>query len=144
MLEVSIYKDRILLADKQTGPIKIIRNKVNIPQRNEGNNTLAPYDFVALKKVLMIVKNKFPDITDVTILLEEDTPYDLLIKTMDTVRLYSVTKEGETIHNELFPDIAIGNAPLDSPSMRTETRPDTNTDAGVTTVQASLPKGALI
>ena len=119
VLEVSIYKDRIVLSDKQTGPLKVIRNKVKSTagKKINRNNTLALYDFTALKEILVVVKGKFPQVTDVTILLEEDTPYDLLIKTMDTVRLYSVKENGETIQYELFPDIAIGNAPIDSPAI---------------------------
>ncbi|MBV1880878.1 MAG: biopolymer transporter ExbD [Pseudomonadales bacterium] len=131
VLEVTIYKNRIVLSDKQTGPIRIIPNKSPGPNPNKNKSLnknelsqLASYDFSALKQALVMVKGKFPETTDVTILLEEDTPYDLLIKTMDTVRLYSETKEGETIQYELFPDIAIGNAPQSAANL-------TNVDSGI-------------
>lgn len=126
VLEVLIYKDRLELVDRQTGPLKVIQNIGQSSGNN--NNLLANYDFVALKKVLITVKGKFPDITDITILLEDDAHYDLLIKTMDTVRLYSEQKDGEIIQHELFPDIAIGNAPLDSPTANTSSRADESID----------------
>ena len=82
VLEVTIYKNRIVLSDKQTGPIRIIPNKSPGPNPNKNKSLnknelsqLASYDFSALKQALVMVKGKFPETTDVTILLEEDTPY---------------------------------------------------------------------
>ena len=108
VLEVLIYSDRIEVVDRQTGPLKIINNIAKT--KNRLNN----YDFITLTTTLIAVKGKFPKITDITILLEDNTPYDLLIKTMDTVRLYEEKVQGITSQYELFPEIAIGNAPPDN------------------------------
>ena len=102
VLEVLIYKNRFEVVDRQTGPLKIVPNKAG------------QHDYEALKKFLIVVKEKFPQITAITLLLEEGTPYDLLVQTMDTVRLYSENKDGEKTQYELFPDIAIGDAPPDT------------------------------
>ncbi|MBA57268.1 MAG: biopolymer transporter ExbD [Pseudomonadales bacterium] len=101
VLEVLIYKNRLEVVDRQTGPLKII------PKVGD------QHDFDTLVKTLKAVKNRFPDITEITLLLEANTPYEELVTTMDKVR---VTKQvvGTQVQNaELFPDIAIGDAPPD-------------------------------
>ncbi|HVL01495.1 MAG TPA: biopolymer transporter ExbD [Dongiaceae bacterium] len=101
ILEVIIYKNRFEVTDRQTGPLKFI------PFLD------GKYDFNTLSFYLQVIKNRFPDIKEVSILLEKDTPYDLLIQTMDTVRAkYDVVK-GERVEYELFPEISIGDAPPD-------------------------------
>jgi biopolymer transport protein ExbD len=101
VLEVLIYKNRLEVVDRQTGPLKIIPNI---------NNT---HDYAAMVKTLKAVKNRFPEITEITLLLEPNTPYDVLVTTMDKVRLTDQKVNGTTIKAELFPDIAIGDAPPD-------------------------------
>ena len=101
VLEVLIYNNRLEVVDRQTGPLKIIPN------------TAGKHDFNTLVKTLKAVKTRFPDITEITLLLEPSTPYEVLVTTMDKVR---VTKQvvGTDVQNaELFPDIAIGDAPPD-------------------------------
>jgi hypothetical protein len=46
-------------------------------------------------------------------LLEQDTPYEKLIHTMDAVRIVVSTETGQTCKYALFPDISIGDAPPD-------------------------------
>ena len=103
MLEVLIYQDRFEVIDRQSGPLKIVPN-------TEGG----AHDRDALHTFLVQVKEQFPDITDITLLCEDDTPYELLVQTMDTVRLRNVTLNGQRIKRELFPDIGIGSAPPDA------------------------------
>lgn len=101
VLEVLIYNNRLEVVDRQTGPLKIIPN------------VAGKHDFNTLVKTLKAVKTRFPDITEITLLLEASTPYEVLVTTMDKVR---VTKQvvGTDVQNaELFPDIAIGDAPPD-------------------------------
>lgn len=101
VLEILIYKNRLEVVDRQTGPLKII------PNISSG------HDYDTMVKTLKAVKNRFPEITEITLLLEANTPYDVLVTTMDKVR---VTKQviGTSVQNaELFPDIAIGDAPPD-------------------------------
>ena len=45
-------------------------------------------------------------------LLEADIPYDVLVQTMDTTRVWQ-DRSGVGLRNvELFPDISVGDAPL--------------------------------
>lgn len=101
VLEVLIYDDRFEVVDRQTGPLKII------PTQDDG------YDYKGLRDFLEVVKRKFPDITNITLLLEDDTPYEVLVQTMDTVRFTNQVVNAEVIKAELFPDIGIGSAPPD-------------------------------
>jgi hypothetical protein len=57
------------------------------------------------------IKAKFPEKTDATILLESDTPYDILVQVMDRVRVFEVSQGLNTVQAELFPDVSIGDAP---------------------------------
>ena len=102
VLEVIIYEDRFDLIDRQTGPIASIAN-IN-----------GEHNYADLKENLLKIKQVFPEITSVSLLLEAGTPYDKLIQTMDAVRLYPKTDavSGEIIQYELFPDISIGDAPV--------------------------------
>ena len=102
VLEVLIYKNRLEVVDRQTGPLKII------PKQGD------EYDFATLVNTLKAVKNRFPDITEVTLLMESSTPYEVLVKTMDKVRMVNQVVNGTSIKAELFPDISIGDAPADT------------------------------
>lgn len=99
VLEVSIYKDKFVVADRQSGPMKIV------PATARG------LDFRSLNDYLVGVKSSYPAITEVTLLLEQDTPYDTLIQTMDSVRYKPREVNGKWIKASLFPDIGIGDAP---------------------------------
>jgi biopolymer transport protein ExbD len=98
-LEVMVRKNMIVVADRNTGPL------APLPNTAEG------YNYEGLTDYLKRVKAKFPEKTDASILLEADTPYDILVQVMDRVRVFE-TKEGlNTVQAELFPDISIGDAP---------------------------------
>ena len=46
-------------------------------------------------------------------LLEQNIPYDVLVQTMDNVRLWqNRAGAGMQLKVELFPDISVGDAPL--------------------------------
>ncbi|HEX6592364.1 MAG TPA: biopolymer transporter ExbD [Moraxellaceae bacterium] len=99
VLEVSIYKDQLIVSDRQSGPLKII------PATEKGQ------DYKALNEFLTNIKSSYPAITEITLLLEPTTDYDTLIHTMDTVRYKPRMVNGTWIKSELFPDIGIGDAP---------------------------------
>ena len=103
VLEVMIYQDRSEVIDRQSGPLK------TVPHTESGE-----HDRNGLHEYLLEVKSRFPDVNDITLLCEDDTPYELLIQTMDTVRLRDVELNGQRIRRELFPDIGIGSAPPDT------------------------------
>lgn len=102
VLEVILYKNRMELVDRQTGPLKVYPNI-------DGK-----YDYAGLVSTLKAVKVRFPEVTDITVLLEQDTPYDALIQTMDNLRITTQEQEGKVVKVELFPEISIGDAPPDT------------------------------
>ena len=98
-LEVMVRKNMIVVADRNSGPLAPLPN------------TADGYNYEGLTDYLKRVKAKFPEKTDASILLEADTPYDILVQVMDRVRVFE-TKQGlNTVQAELFPDISIGDAP---------------------------------
>jgi biopolymer transport protein ExbD len=98
-LEVMVRKNGMVVADRNSGPLAPLPN------------TAAGYNYDGLTDYLKRVKAKFPEKTDASILLEADTPYDILVQVMDRVRVFE-TKQGlNTVQAELFPDISIGDAP---------------------------------
>ncbi|KGD63220.1 hypothetical protein Y5S_03495 [Alcanivorax nanhaiticus] len=102
VLEVLIYENRYEVVDRTTSAVlKIVENKGE------------EHDSAALHNFLVDLKQKFPNETAVTLLCEDDTPYRVMIKTMDVVRLYDTKVNGQSIKKELFPNINIGSAPSD-------------------------------
>lgn len=97
-LEIIVHPGDILVNDRNSGPLKLLAN------------IAAGYDIDGLSLFMRNVKSQFPDMTDATVLLAPDVPYDVLVQVMDTVRVYQlpVTPFSKA---ELFPDIAIGDAP---------------------------------
>ena len=57
------------------------------------------------------MKARFPEKLDATLLLEADIPYDTMVQVMDSVRVARVVQAGSVQLVELFPEIAIGDAP---------------------------------
>ncbi len=105
VLEVMILPGQLLVADRQTGPLK------SIPDRQ------GQHDYAALNDYLQTIKKQYPSLSEATILMLASTPYDDLIHTMDAVR-YKVEDVGSnSIHTALFPDIALGDAPAQAPGV---------------------------
>lgn len=106
-LEVLIYKNRYELVDRQSESILQV-----FPLTAEGT-----HDTAKLHETLVKLKDRVVDtgrdVRDITILCEKDTPYELLITTMDTVRVTDRLVNGLSVKRELFPEIAIGDAPPD-------------------------------
>ncbi|MCX7055887.1 MAG: biopolymer transporter ExbD [Proteobacteria bacterium] len=99
-LEVVVRKDGLLVQDKNTGPLQ--------PFPNLGE----AYDFEGLSAYLSRVKVRFPELRTATVLLEADVPYDTIISTMDAVRSFEGTLDGQPARGELFPLISLGDAPM--------------------------------
>jgi biopolymer transport protein ExbD len=97
-LEIIIRKNEIEIADRGTGKLK------GIPVTDKG------YDLPALSEFLKLVKSKYPDKAEATILLEQDITYDTLVHVMDTVRVYQAPGSSWDF-GELFPAISVGDAP---------------------------------
>jgi biopolymer transport protein ExbD len=97
-LEVIIRPDDLVVNDRNSGPLKTFAN------------TAAGYDLDHLSEFMRQIKSQFPDMTDATVLSGANTSYDTLIQVMDTVRVYQLPTPPFS-KAELFPDIAIGDAP---------------------------------
>ncbi len=98
-ISVIIRQDSISVVDNRMGLIKQF-------SKEEGS-----FDYKGLSELLQNMKDKVPDKTDANILLEADIPYEVLVETMDAVRLVEVVQGDVRVQAELFPDISIGDAP---------------------------------
>jgi biopolymer transport protein ExbD len=115
-LDVIIRKNRFQVVERsQSLLLKTIMNK------DDGT-----HDYRELNSYLQKVKDNelFSDETSVTLLLEMDTEYDVLVQTMDAVRLIvreerELDENGYLIQGELFPSISMGDAPPDNSSTQT-------------------------
>ena len=101
-LEIVVRETSIDVGDRASGLLTRIDNG------DDG------YDFAELGAYLARVKQQFPEKIDATLLLEPDISYQVLVNVMDAVRVYErADTERETVAKlELFPEIAIGDAPL--------------------------------
>jgi biopolymer transport protein ExbD len=97
--EVIVRKDKLVVADNIGGILKVI------------DNAGGKHDFAALSDFLIKVKVRFPDKKNISILLEPNIEYELLVRAMDTVREVTVVEAASVVKKELFPQVAIGDAP---------------------------------
>ena len=99
-LEVIVRENTIEVADRNSGVLKSLPKK-------EGE-----YDYQGLSDFLQFVKSKYPGVLAANVLLEEKIPYDVLVQTMDNVRLFEKDDAPAFTKVELFPDISVGDAPV--------------------------------
>jgi biopolymer transport protein ExbD len=106
-LEVILRQNMVQVADSKTGPL------ATFPR----SSVAVPYDLGGLSEYLQQVKAKYPDMTDATLLLEKDIPYDSLVQVMDTMRIIEQRQNNVLVQAELFPNVSIGDAPeTDAPA----------------------------
>jgi len=98
-LEIIVRENAVEIGDRNGGLIK------RVVATDQGHN------LHEISELLQQVKARFPEKTDATLLLEENTPYDTLVQIMDSVRVARVVQAGSVQLAELFPEIAIGDAP---------------------------------
>jgi biopolymer transport protein ExbD len=91
---------------------------VNYPQGvrlKRIDDNAGEHDFALLSKVLQEVKRQLRERgiekRDILILAEPDTDYQTLVGAMDTVRSFEAVVAASLVRAELFPDIALGDAP---------------------------------
>jgi biopolymer transport protein ExbD len=94
-------------------------NAIEVGDRNGGLITRidageAGHDFQQLSEIMQQVKARFPDKLDVTVLLESEIAYEILVQVMDSVRVAPVVQAGSLQFAELFPEISIGDAPANT------------------------------
>jgi biopolymer transport protein ExbD len=105
--------------DKPNFTIEVIVREAGLELAN-GVNVVAAipkqddqYDLEKLTKLLLRLKQDYPEKEDATVLLEPNIDYDSLIHVMDTLRGAELREEGkeEVQKMVLFPNISIGDAP---------------------------------
>jgi biopolymer transport protein ExbD len=99
-LEITVRKDSIQIGDRNRGLIAAIPNGASGP------------DLAQLSTELQQIKSQHPDEKAATILLEPDTSYDRIVQVMDAIRSMQGQAGGRRFIAELFPEIAIGDAPV--------------------------------
>ena len=99
-LEVIVRADKIEVGDRNVGALGVYPN------------TPAGYDYESLSTKLTEIKDRYPQKTDASILLESEIPYDTLVQVMDRVRVAELVEDDGIRRKDLFPDISIGDAPV--------------------------------
>ncbi|GAA0764452.1 biopolymer transporter ExbD [Ideonella azotifigens] len=105
-LEVVIRPDALDVGDRVGGLI------LHIPNTADG-----AYDFKALNAEMLVIKQRFPDEKAASVLAQANTPYETLVQAMDAMRATPTpdpAHPGRTVSTELFPALAIGDAPVKS------------------------------
>lgn len=70
-------------------------------------------DFRGLREVLQQIKRQVPEKTDIVLEVGPDIDYQTLVTAMDTVRSYPAVVAASVVEGELFPDVALMDAPED-------------------------------
>lgn len=98
-INVIMGKKHFVVSDNRNRVIK------KIPTYTTGGH------YKILNNVLKQIKVRYPEKTNITILSQQNSSYESLIKTMDSVRVFNAVEDGELVQVELFPNISIGDAP---------------------------------
>lgn len=98
-LVVTLIPAGIEIADSERGLIK------TLPVSN------GEQDFRGLRRVLKQIKVQVPDKTTVILEVGPDVDYQTLVSAMDTVRSYPAVVAASVVEGELFPDVALSDAP---------------------------------
>jgi biopolymer transport protein ExbD len=98
-LEVIVRRTSLEVADRNSGVLQ------TIPA------TTAGPDVVRLSQYLEEVKARFPDKRHATLLVANDVDYDTIVQVMDAVSVRQYMDGRRLVRNELFPQIALGDAP---------------------------------
>lgn len=98
-LEVTVRADRIEVGDRDRD---LLQAFPNTPQG---------YDTAALNDFLQRLKTQHQDTRDASLLLEPEIAYDTVVQVMDAMRQTQREVDGKPLRAELFPKIAVGDAP---------------------------------
>lgn len=95
----------------QDGAIEVGDTNRGRLQRFEHSN--GEPDFAAMQELLRDIKSRFPDKRDIALMVSPATSYQTLVTAMDHIRGYPEVVAASVVRAELFPDIALGDAPAD-------------------------------
>ena len=98
-LEVIVRRSGLEVADRGRGVLE------TVPATASGQ------DVVRLSEYLEGVKAQHPDKTSATLLVAEDVDYDTIVQVMDAVRVRQTIAGSKVVRRDLFPQIALGDAP---------------------------------
>ncbi|MDX1597699.1 MAG: biopolymer transporter ExbD [Marinobacter sp.] len=101
-LVVTIIPEGIEVSDSERGVIRTLPLKES------------EQDFAGLLEILKGIKARVPDKTDVVLEVGPEIDYQTLVTAMDTVRSYPAVVVASPVEAELFPDVALANAPEDT------------------------------
>lgn len=109
LLELVINADDMVINYPAGAPVKRIPKKLD-PETNE-----LDYDYTFLSEFLQQLKRSLKDSgiekKDIFILSQQETDYQTIVKSMDTVRSYKAVLVASVVDAELFPVISLGDAP---------------------------------
>lgn len=110
LLELVITKDNLYL----NYPAGILLKSFDL---SVGTTQQPTYDFAALSLYLQDLKLTFQQKSiekqDIVILLSPEVNYQIIVTAMDTVRSFKTVVAANLIDAELFPNISLGDAPID-------------------------------
>ena len=99
--------------------VVVVREAV-IEVQHRGQDSAVPIprtpdgaEVAALASLMHELKARFPDSQEATLLIEPQIAYDVLVQVMDAVRIRHDPQEAGTAGMELFPQISLGEAPVD-------------------------------
>ena len=75
------------------------------------NVTSGP-DVKTLSTTIKMIKEKFPQHDDASVLVENEIPYDRVVQVMDAVRAGHQVQGAQVVTTDYFPNISVGDAPV--------------------------------
>jgi biopolymer transport protein ExbD len=116
-LELVITKNNLQL----NYPAGVLLKSFNLANAEQEENG---YNFVALSSFLQDLKLTFQqkniEKNDIVILLSSDVNYQVIVTAMDTVRSFKTVVAANLVNAELFPNISLGDAPVDDAQQENE------------------------
>jgi biopolymer transport protein ExbD len=101
-LQILILPNSLQVSDGNGTIIKDIANSVT---------ESTEYDFILLGEVMQVLKTRYPDNKDITVLAQKNTTYQTVVSVMDSIRSFEANIAGSPVDAELFPNISISDAP---------------------------------
>lgn len=109
LLELVINESDMVINYPAGVPVK------RIPKKLDAETNELDYDYIFLSEFLQQLKRSLKDSgiekKDIFILSQQDTSYQTIVKSMDTVRSFKAVLIASVVDAELFPVISLGDAP---------------------------------